>query len=117
MTKVLVSGLKAPFIALRGGGSYKLLLGALYVFVLFSSQAKTEESGLFIGPQLMYGDLVYSEVLTDSPAGGVAQQVRYSSNNTGAGYGVAGGYKHFFSPYFGVRAYGSFFFNQFTFFW
>ena len=61
----------------------------------------------------MYGDLRYSENFTERA--NPYQMGYYSSNNTAPGYGIVGGYKHFFNPYFGIRAYGNFFFNQFSF--
>ena len=92
---------------------YRLLLGFVCAIVLASTQAKAEESGVFVGAQIMYGDLVYNENMADT-VGGRVEQTRWNSTNTGPGYGVVGGYKHFFSPFFGFRAYGSFYYNQFT---
>ena len=80
---------------------------------LFGTQAKAEQSGLFVGAQIMYGDLVYSENYTSNLT--LNQTGYYSSNNTGPGYGVVGGYKHFFNPFFGFRLYGSFYYNTFSF--
>ena len=102
------------YLGLGGGAIYKLLLATVCSVMLFSTQAKAEESGVFVGAQVLYGDLVYRENLLDTPQGGNAVQVDWTSTNTGPGYGVVGGYKHFFSPWFGFRAYGSFFYNQFT---
>lgn len=98
---------------LRGGVFYKLLLGALCSLAFLSSQAKAEESGVFVGAQVMYGDLRYSERYTDNLVAGTLGY--FSSNNTAPGYGVVGGYKHFFNPFFGFRVYGQFFYNTFSF--
>ena len=103
----------SSYLSLGGGAIYKLLLAVVCSIMLFSTQAKAEESGVFVGLQAMYGDLRYSENYTAR-----AQPYEidyYSSNNTAPGYGVVGGYKHFFSPWFGFRAYGQFFYNTFTF--
>ena len=100
--------------SLRGGGIYKIFIAGLCAITLASTQAKAEQSGLFVGAQIMYGDLVYNESLPNSQAGQAVQQLRWNSTNTGPGYGVVGGYKHFFNPSFGFRAYGSFYYNQFT---
>ncbi|MGX2985364.1 outer membrane beta-barrel protein [Helicobacter sp. 23-1048] len=101
---------------IRGGGLYyRLLLGFVCAIVLASTQVKAEESGVFVGAQLMYGDLVYHENVTDAVPGAAMYQADFTSTNTGPGYGVVGGYKHFFTPFFGFRAYGSFYYNQFTF--
>ncbi|MGX3098256.1 outer membrane beta-barrel protein [Helicobacter sp. 23-1046] len=102
--------------SLRGGGIYKLLLAGLCAIVLASTQVKAEESGVFVGAQVMYGDLVYTEDIPRQTGYTLpATAPKFTSTNTGPGYGVVGGYKHFFSPFFGFRAYGSFYYNQFTF--
>ena len=79
---------------------------------LFSTQAKAEESGVFFGGQILYGDLRYSENYSTNGQGNLGY---YSSNNTAPGYGAVAGYKHFFNPFFGFRAYGNFYFNQYSF--
>ncbi|MGX3097778.1 outer membrane beta-barrel protein [Helicobacter sp. 23-1046] len=101
--------------ALRGGVFYTLLVAVAMAVALFSTQAKAEESGVFVGGQIMYGDLRYSENFTESVTGGNAVMGYYSSNNTAPGYGVLAGYKHFFNPFFGFRAYGNFYYNTFSF--
>ena len=79
-----------------------------------TSIAIAEESGVFVGGQIMYGDLRYSEHFTESVQPAVTIGY-YSSNNTAPGYGAVAGYKHFFNPFFGFRAYGNFYFNQYSF--
>lgn len=116
-------------VGLRGGGrlvdsafarafaGYKVAILSLFVALSLSAIKAEDRSGLFIGAQVTYGDLLYSEDNKINVTNNTNKANGYrSSVNTGPGYGILGGYNLWFNPFFGMRAYGSVFYNDFKFY-
>ena len=86
----------------------KIGLSLVLVGILGATSAVAEESGVFVGVQAGYGGANGEWTAVDAFTG-AGQDYSFKSNNMSSfRYGLLAGYKHFFTPAFGVRAYANF---------
>ncbi len=85
----------------------KFLRIALLVFSL-SSVANAEQSGGFLGLEAGYATInVPFDFHLKNTQNVIQTQLSGNFNGGGVAFGFTGGYKQFFSPYFGLRYYGN----------
>ena len=85
----------------------KIGLSLVLVGILGATNAVAEESGAFIGVQAGYGSANGKWTATEEMTQGEAVSAKFK-NMSSFRYGLLAGYKHFFTPAFGVRAYANF---------
>ena len=85
----------------------KIGLSLVLVGILGATSAVAEENGAFAGLGLGYGGANGKWTATEEMTQGEAVSAKFK-NMSSFRYGLLAGYKHFFTPAFGVRAYASF---------
>lgn len=82
---------------------------ALGFAVLCANLAFAEESGIFLGANVGYGDMSMRTDMTFTDANGYITAYKGKlANGGGVNYGIVVGYKQFFTPHLGLRYYASF---------